>query len=480
MRLRAAASALVPLTFVIAACSSSDDTASGSTAGSTVPETSDSAAPRPTDDQLTLSGGDATVFVEGSTAFSQSVPGLNREDHRAFAVGNNFFNDNWVTAPASTVGRDGLGPLFNAQSCSSCHLFDGRAAPPTSNEDPERGLLLRLSIMGPDGVPLPEPSYGDQLQDRAITDAPAEGRIVIDYAEVPGAFADGTTYSLLKPTYSIADLAYGPMAENVMISPRIAPAMFGVGLLEAVAEATVLAGADPDDVDGDGISGRPNMIIGADGTAVLGRFGWKANVPTVNDQNAGAFLGDIGITTPVRTDENCTTVQGQCQQAINGGTPEVDELKLDRVTFYTRTLAVPARREVGAADTTAGEALFAQAGCVSCHSPQLVTGESDIAQLSEQTIRPYTDLLIHDMGEGLADGRPDQSATGTEWRTAPLWGIGLVDDVSGHSRFLHDGRARNLEEAILWHGGEAAASQRQFVAMTAEQRRQLLIFLESL
>lgn len=470
---------MVLISFTVS-CTSNDAGGSESTPGSVATETTDPAVPVPPDDQLALSGGDATVFMEGSTAFSQSVPGLDREANRAFSVGNNFFNDNWVTAPASTTGRDGLGPLFNAQSCSSCHLFDGRGAPPANNDDPERGLLLRLSIIGPDGTPVPEPTYGDQLQDRAITDVPVEGRIVIDYAEVPGQYADGTAYSLLKPTYSIADLGYGPMAHDVMISPRIAPAVFGVGLLEAVTEATVLAASDPEDADGDGISGRPNMIVVADGSSVLGRFGWKANVPTVNDQNAGAFLGDIGITTPVRPDENCTAVQAECQQSINGGTPEVDELKLSRVTFYTRTLAVPGRRDVGLVDTTAGEALFMEAGCASCHSPQLVTGKSDIAQLSEQTIRPYTDLLIHDMGEGLADGRPDQSATGTEWRTAPLWGIGLVDDVNGHSRYLHDGRARNLEEAILWHGGEAEASTAEFIEMTAQSRRQLLIFLESL
>ena len=470
---------MVLISFTVS-CTSNDDGGTESTSGSVATVATDPEVPRPTDDQLALSGGDATVFVEGSTAFSQSVPGLDREDNRAFSVGNNFFNDNWVTAPASTAGRDGLGPLFNAQSCSSCHLFDGRAAPPANNDDAERGLLLRLSIIGPDGTPVAEPTYGDQLQDRAITDVPVEGRIVIDYAEVPGQYTDGTAYSLLKPTYSIVDLGYGPLVDGVMISPRIAPAVFGVGLLEAVDEATVVGAADPDDADGDGISGRPNMIVGADGSSVLGRFGWKANVPTVNDQNAGAFLGDIGITTPVRTEENCTQVQVECQQAINGGTPEVDELKLGRVTFYTRTLAVPARRDIGLVDTTAGEVLFAAAGCASCHSPQLVTGKSDIAQLSEQTIRPYTDLLIHDMGEGLADGRPDQSATGTEWRTAPLWGIGLVDDVNGHSRYLHDGRARNLEEAILWHGGEGEASRDAFVELTADARRQLLMFLESL
>ncbi len=467
---RRATCLVVAFAIIVAACTGGDSSS----------DTTTSAPPRPTDVELALSGGDATAFAEGATAFSQSVPDLSREDQRAFSVGNNFFNDNWVTAPASTTGRDGLGPLFNAQSCSSCHLFDGRGSPPTSDDDPERGLLLRLSVPGPDGQPVPEPNYGGQLQDRAINGVPAEGSIVITYDEVTGTYADGTGYTLSAPTYSIGDLGYGPLADDVMISPRVAPAVFGTGLLEAVDEATVLALADPDDADGDGISGRPNMVVTADGALVLGRFGWKANVPTVNDQNAGAFLGDIGITTPLHLVDDCTTAQAECSEAINGGTPEVDELKLQRVTFYTRTLAVPARRDVGSADTDAGSALFDSSGCSSCHMAELTTGVADVEHLSEQTIRPYTDLLLHDMGPALADGRPDQLATGSEWRTAPLWGIGLVDDVNGHTRFLHDGRARSIEEAILWHGGEAANSQAAFVALNASQRRQLLMFLESL
>ncbi len=430
--------------------------------------------------ELARSGGDATVFNEGNAAFSQSVPGLEREDNRAFAVGNNFFNDNWVTAPASTDGRDGLGPMFNAQACSSCHTFDGRGAPPVSIEDPERGLLLRLSIPGADGVPQPDPNYGGQLQDRAINGVVPEGRIEITYTDLPGTYADGTTYTLSSPTYSITELGYGPLADDVMISPRVAPAVFGVGLLEAIDEATLLALADPEDSNDDGISGRPNMVPNESGQLVVGRFGWKSNVATVNQQNAGAFHGDIGITSSLNPNQDCTEVEIDCAAAIDGGTPELDDQKLQRITFYTRTLAVPARRAVGQAETRGGEELFSEIGCASCHSPQLVTGDSEIAQLSEQTIRPYTDLLLHDMGDGLADNRPDGDATGTEWRTAPLWGIGLVDEVNDHTRFLHDGRARDLTEAILWHDGEAAAAQKLFRELTAVERRQLVTFLESL
>jgi CxxC motif-containing protein (DUF1111 family) len=432
------------------------------------------------DVDLTRSGGDATVDEVGQSAFALGIETLDREQRRAFAVGNNFFNDNWVTAPASTEGRDGLGPLLNAQSCSSCHLHDGRAQPPSSPGDPERGILLRLSIIDDEGNVVPEPVYGGQLQDRSILGVDPEGTIVITWTTLTGTFGDGSTYELVSPEYSISDLAYGPLADGVMISPRIAPAVFGVGLLEAIPAETIEALQDPDDTDGDGISGRVNRVPGPDGTDMIGRFGWKANVATVLQQNAGAFNGDIGITTGVEPAESCTAHQDACLAAPTGGTPEVDDDKLDRVTFYTRTLAVPARRDVGDPDTDAGSALFGSIGCAACHTPELRTGTTDLPALSDQTIRPYTDLLLHDMGEGLADHRPDGEATGTEWRTAPLWGIGLVDDVNGHTRFLHDGRARSLTEAILWHGGEAETSQQAFIALTADQRSQLIAFLESL
>jgi CxxC motif-containing protein (DUF1111 family) len=429
------------------------------------------------------SGGDMTVFDDGAGAFAQPAPSLDAVERRAFAVGNNFFNDNWVTAPSSTEGRDGLGPVLNAQSCSTCHFRDGRAAPPDGENDPARGLLFRLSVPGedPHGQPAPEPTYGGQLQDRSIQRVAPEGSVRITYEEVPGKLADGTKYSLLKPTYEITDLASGPLAPDTMISPRIAPAVFGVGLLEAVPDATIRANADPDDRDDDGISGRANTVWDvAKQQMALGRFGWKANVPTVEQQNAGAFQGDIGITSEMFPEQPCTPAETACLAAPNGGEPELDAHKLDRVTFYTRTLAVPARRGVKQDEVKRGEELFRSMGCSSCHLPTLETGESDIPELSNQTIHPFTDLLLHDMGPGLADGRPDGEATGREWRTAPLWGIGLQSTVNKHTRFLHDGRARNLEEAILWHGGEAKAAQEEYVQMPGEDRKALLAYLRSL
>jgi CxxC motif-containing protein (DUF1111 family) len=434
----------------------------------------------PTKAELARSGGAATVFTDGADSFALGIDSLGREERRAFAVGNSLFNENWVTAPASTTARDGLGALFNAQSCSSCHAFDGRAAPPAHADDPVRGLLIRLSIPGADGTSSPDPIYGDQLQDRAIAGVQPEGRIVIDSTDRSGTLADGTPYVLQAPTYRIEGLAYGPLAANVQMSPRIAPAVFGLGLLETVAETDILTRADPDDRNGDGISGRPNSVLNENGKRVLGRFGWKANVATLNQQNANAFHGDIGVTSSVRGADNCTTAETSCRDAISGGEPEVTDDQLQRVTFYTRTLAVPARRNVGRSDTAKGAGLFNTIGCASCHSPEMQTGPSEVVALAGQTIRPYTDLLLHDMGPDLADGRPDGLATGSEWRTPPLWGLGLIDTVNGHTRLLHDGRARDVTEAIVWHGGEAAASQARFTNLTAAQRQDLLAFLESL
>jgi CxxC motif-containing protein (DUF1111 family) len=432
--------------------------------------------------ELARQGGDATVENEGSMAFGQPVPGLSGEQRRTFAVGNNFFNDNWVTAPASTEARDGLGPLFNAQSCSSCHFRDGRAQPPADPDDPERGLLLRLSVPEGSGGSLgPHPTLGDQLQDRAIRGVPAEGEIEITTVERPGTFGDGTPFTLSEPHYEIVGRGGDPVSGDLLISPRIAPAMFGMGLLENVPDDALLALEDPDDEDGDGVSGRANRVDDPSGDeTVIGRFGWKAAVPGVEDQNSRALQGDIGITSTQRSDQPCTAAQAECGGAPTGGDPEIEDERLDQITFYTRTLAVPARRDAGGRETTRGQDLFAEMGCASCHVDELRTGPSDIEALDDQVIRPYTDLLLHDMGPDLADDRPDFEASGSEWRTPPLWGIGLTEVVNGHSNFLHDGRARSVLEAILSHGGEGAAARDRFKALPAADRDAVIAFLRSL
>ncbi len=429
-------------------------------------------------------GGDTTVISTNRNSFALAAANLNSQERLTFEIGDSFFSQNWVTAPASTEARDGLGPTFNAQSCSSCHTLDGRAQPPADNDDPERGLLFRFSIPGVDpdtGGPLPDPVYGGQLQDRAILTVPPEGRFLIYYREVPGTYEDGTPYTLLQPEYSFADLAFGPTHPDLLFSPRIAPAVFGGGLLEAIPEADILALADPDDANGDGISGRANMVWSVRaGDTRMGRFGWKANVPTLEQQIAGAFRGDIGITSLLFENENCPTSQTDCQDALNGGVPEIPAARLAKVLFYNRTLGVPAMRDVDDPQVREGARLFLAAGCAACHTPSHTTGEHPVPALTGQTIFPYTDLLIHDMGEGLADGRPDFLADGREWRTPPLWGIGLIENVNNHTRLLHDGRARNIAEAILWHDGEGLAAREEFRKMSREEREAVIRFLESL
>jgi CxxC motif-containing protein (DUF1111 family) len=429
-------------------------------------------------------GGDLTRHDDSRNALSFPAPDLSAADRRRFEVGDSFFTKNWVTAPSSTEARDGLGPTFNAQACSSCHVLDGRGAPPDPAAiDARLGLLLRLSVPGETatGAPAEHPVYGGQLEDRAILDVPAEGRVDVTVETIRGTYADGTPYELTKPTYTVADPAFGPLGVDTMISPRLAPQVIGMGLLEAVPDDVLLDAADPDDTDGDGVSGRPNRVWDArSGEQIIGRFGWKANVATVEQQVAGAFHGDIGITSALHPDENCPDAQTACSASASGGSPELTDDRLAAVTFYGRTLAVPAMRDVGDDSVAAGADVFADLGCTACHSPTLTTGDSDIAALSDQTIHPYTDLLLHDVGSGLADGRPDFEATGSEWRTPPLWGLGIVDDVNGQRFLLHDGRATTFEEAILWHGGEGARAAEAFRSATAEHRAKLLAFLEAL
>jgi CxxC motif-containing protein (DUF1111 family) len=308
-----------------------------------------------------------------------------------------------------------------------------------------------------------------------------EGQVEISYRFVRGQYGDGTPFELRVPRYEIVDLAYGPMRADVMVSPRIAPQIVGMGLLEAIPEQDILAGADPDDRDGDGISGRPNRVRASSGDEkALGRFGWKANVASIADQTAFAFRGDIGITSSRAPEQPCSEVQSACLDALAGGAPEIDDDTFSKLVFYVRTLAVPGRRDTERSEVRDGASHFQEIGCASCHTVTQQTGTSAVAALADQTIHPYTDLLLHDLGPGLSDGRPDGEATAREWRTQPLWGIGLVDAINDHTNFLHDGRARDLSEAILWHGGEAEASRERFRTLEADERAALIAFLESL
>lgn len=442
-------------------------------------------SPITVDPSEALLAGGASVNDNSSNAFGIQAPNVSSVSFGIFATGNSLFKASWVTAPSSTEGRDGLGAIMNATSCGACHTFDGRGKPHDETFTPNAGLLFRLSVLGTNahGESNPDPNYGGQFQPKSILAAKNEGDVKITYTEIPGNYPDGTTYSLRSPIYTFENLNFGEMAANVMVSPRLAQQIPGLGLLEALSDSTILARSDPNDTDGDGISGRPNYVWDVESSSKkLGRFGWKANQPSIKQQVAGAFNGDIGITSSLFPSEGLTDYQKELFKDIpNGGSPELDDDKLDQVTAYCATLAVPYRRNISDPDVIEGKILFAQAGCDKCHLSKVKTGVyALVPEFSNKTIKPYTDMLLHDMGNGLADNRPDFEATGNEWRTPPLWGIGMVKVVNKHTFFLHDGRARNFEEAILWHGGEGEKSKTEFTKLNAKQRLQLITFLENL
>lgn len=453
------------------------------------------AAPAGDDPLGEKTGGETTVWATGRNAFSFPAANLSDPERTRFVIGNSFFKRNWVESPASTKARDGLGPNFLARSCAACHLHDGRGEPPPwtrglSDQAP-LSLLLRLSVpgTGAHGGPRPDPVYGDQLNTSAIQNVKPEGRVRLRWQPLNGRFADGTPYTLQKPLYEIDRLGYGPLAQGAMISPRVAPQVIGVGLLEAITEREILANAEAQARMPGPVKGQPNRVWDVFAQReMLGRFGWKANVATVAHQTAGAFHGDIGITSTQFPQENCTPAQKDCLAAPNGsnnGQPEIEDKTLEEVIFYQAVLAPPARRNASDAQVLKGQVLFGQAQCAVCHRPSYQTAEGPFPRLTSkalqgQTIWPYTDLLLHDMGDGLADGCPDFKANGRQWKTPPLWGIGLIQDVNGHTRLLHDGRANGVLEAILWHGGEAGPSRQHVLKMDPTEREALVRFVESL
>lgn len=421
-----------------------------------------------------LSGGAATVFDASPDAFSFPAPNLAGARLAQHDEGDVAFEV--VFSATAGSPNPGLGPVFDNVSCEACHEGDGRGRPPIGSE-PFESLLLRASVpgRGPHGGPRPVPGLGTQLELRSVGILP-DANAVVNYVESNGVFSDGTPFKLQVPTYTVTGVSR-PLPPGTLISPRVAPAVFGLGLLEAVPDYDVLALAAVQAAFGR-VSGRPNFVWDEiRGRFALGRFGWKANTPNLRQQAAGAYNGDIGITTSVFPAEPCEGADPACARHA----PEVDDQTLANVAFYTQTLGVPARRQLSDPTALRGEVVFHQSGCASCHVPTLRTGTfTGVAEVSNQIIHPYTDLLVHDMGSGLADNRPDFQASGREWRTAPLWGIGLVETVNQHTRFLHDGRAGSLMEAILWHGGEAAFAQANVRQLSAADRAALIAFLQSL
>jgi CxxC motif-containing protein (DUF1111 family) len=428
-------------------------------------------------------------------AFSAPDESVTDAQQLEFRIGQNLFERLWVSAPASTQAADGLGPLYNARACVSCHPRNGRGLPPHATPQSTGALFLRIDIPPQTEEErqalashrlsnIPDPVYGLQLQDLSISGVMAEYSLKVNYHPQAITLADGSVVELQVPTYHVARPGYGPLHPQARLSPRIAQQMIGLGLLQAIPEAELRSREDPDDRDGNGISGRANRVWSRTlNQTTLGRFGHKAGTATVREQVHAAFSGDIGISTslfPAGAGE-CTARQTECMQAPDGNSPQYDNLEAppqvtSLTTYFSSNLAVPAPRNSSHPDFAKGKALFQNIGCNGCH----IASYRVHYQGRERTFSPYTDLLLHDMGEGLADHRPEAGASGTEWRTPPLWGIGLTRSVSGGEAYLHDGRARTLLEAILWHGGEAQHQRDHVVSLPQQQREQLLFFIKNL
>lgn len=414
-------------------------------------------------------------------AFAQPLANMPDTMRESFFRGRSLFRQNWVIAPASDDQVDGLGPLHNRISCISCHAANGKGHAPDGPGEKASFLLVRLSVAGSDahGGPLPHPSYGDQFNEDAIPGVPPEGRVQIRWREKKVTLAGGEIVRLRSPQITFRDLAYGPLGK-VQTSARIGPAVFGLGLLDAVpAEALEKLAAENKP---DGIRGKLNRVYdSASNQTMVGRFGLKANRSTLRDQIAGAMHGDLGITSPVFPQENCTDAQVKCRQTPNGGSPELSERQLNELDIYLAFLAPPLARNQDKQEVERGRRIFNDMGCASCHRPQLPLGKHPLlGDLRGQNIAPYTDLLLHDMGPDLADKRTDYKASGSEWRTPPLWGAGLLKKMNERVGYLHDGRARSLQEAIVWHGAEAKASQTRYIQAKSAERKALLDFLQSL
>ncbi|MES2685068.1 MAG: di-heme oxidoredictase family protein [Pseudomonadota bacterium] len=429
--------------------------------------------------------GGSTTFVGqhplsalSADALSQAAANLGREGRAQFVVGNSFFTNPWVIANASTAGRDGLGPLFSAAACQDCHVRDGRGHAPGGEGMP---TLAVIRIALPDGAP--DPVYGSHLQTRAVPGLRAEAKVAVGWKAQIETLPDGSQVELRSPVLRLGDWAYGKPAAGLRSSLRVAPAMTGMGLLEAIPEADLRAQASQQPALGlRGIVNRVESL--ADGRPALGRFGWKAAKPSVRQQTLDAFINDLGITSSLFPQEVCTEPQRAqgCRDLPSGGAPELEQNIEQAVVFYAQHLAPPARRGYDREAVVAGQKLFAQIGCEGCHRASWRTGAADASPaLSNQLIWPYTDLLLHDLGAGLADQLVEGEASGQQWRTAPLWGLGQVKAVGGEAAgYLHDGRARTVSEAILWHGGEAEPARDAWAGLPAAARLQVLAFLNSL
>lgn len=461
-------------------------------------------------------GGETSVNIKNGAAFSSHSQNMNDVKRRLkFNGGNKFFEEPWAQAAGSVSSQDGLGPLFNNNACQDCHIRDGRGHAPLAEvgsfgEDFST-MLLRVSksniskeqqadINATLIANVKDSCLGGQLQHQSNHGIKKEATQQVSYQIKTVEFSDGEEVTLRIPTWHINALQCS-IDSDAVFSARVAPPMIGLGLLENISTADILAKEDINDKNQDHISGKANMVFSKElNKAALGRFGWKAGQPSLRQQTAGAFLGDMGLTTELFRDENCMPMQKDCLAAFNGNGDKVDPTYdwevsnqvLDKVEFYSHHLAVPKRRNPTNKDVIAGEKIFNDIGCASCHTPSFTTQNNlEHPELANQIIYPYTDLLLHDMGEALADFdqhsksvdadiQVEFRATANEWRTPPLWGIGLSKMVNPKATFLHDGRAQTILEAILWHDGEAKQSQQAVLTLNKNQREQLIAFINDL
>ncbi len=423
------------------------------------------------------SGGETTILDRTSQAFTAPASNLNDAELEQHLSGDLEFESVFVTAPSPL--NPGLGPTFNHTACNGCHISNGRGATVVGEDLLRSQMLVRVSLsdesgmIPADGGPIPVPGMGLQIQDHAVFGETPEAKITLNWIESSGEYPDGTTYTLRQPDLDIRLPDGSALPKNIRTSLRQPPPVFGLGLFEAVSESTILENSDPDDRDGDGISGRPNYVWSTERKEkVLGRFSWKANVYDLLEQTGGAYNSDMGVTNPIANNDDAGNPMD--------GPPEISRQRVEDATFYAQTLAVPAPFNIDAQER--GRKLFVKMDCAKCHTESMTSDDSHpIEALRNQTFFAYTDLLLHDMGPGLADGRRDYEASGNEWRTAPLWGLGLTQTVAPFtSGFLHDGRARTIEEAILWHGGESKKSRENFKNLSKADRQSLLDFLQSL
>jgi CxxC motif-containing protein (DUF1111 family) len=466
-----------------------------------------------------LAGGEATVPVTKTSAFSAKSFNMSNVDRKiSFENGNHFFEQPWVQGSQSTESRDGVGPYFNSTACQSCHINDGRghAAFVTPNGvdrgDDFASMILKVSqsivslseqsdIEASYIANVPDSVVGGQLQHRAVDGVANEAYLEVSYTEVIKTFDDGYTVTLRKPKWHLTS-KFSSFDEGVVFSARVAPPMIGLGLLALINEQDIYNQQDENDTDGDGISGKANQVwsLSEEGVA-LGRFGWKAGAPNLEEQTANAFFNDMGLTSKFHTVDDCSFGMADCLSAPNGTATldpaepdpyEVVDSTLALVAFYSNHLGVPRRRDAYSDQVKRGKDIFFQAGCESCHTQSYVTGVDELQpELSNQTIFPYTDLLLHDMGAALADFdeannpvsgdvKVEFKASAREWRTPPLWGIGLTKEVDSDATFLHDGRAITIMEAVLWHGGEAEEAKALVLQLSDAERLDFLAFLNDL